>query len=112
MEQTVRQPGSTAPAQAPAVKPADSLLAEISRQADNLLHNNQPEAAAQALERGLRVAPKDGYLWSQLAEIRLAQHRYSQALLLAKKSNSLAHGDRLLQQKNRQIMNLAKKQSK
>ncbi len=73
-----------------------------------LLHNGQPAAAAQILERGLRIAPKDGYLWSQLAEVRLNQGNRQQALELAKKSNSLAHGDSFLRQKNRQIINQAK----
>jgi cytochrome c-type biogenesis protein CcmH/NrfG len=112
MKQTVRQPDSTTPAPTPAARPADSLLADISRQADKLLHNDRPEAAAQALERGLRIAPKDGYLWSQLAEVRLAQHRYGQALSLAKKSNSLAQGNRPLIRRNQQIMVQAENQLK
>ncbi len=73
-----------------------------------LLHNGQPAAAAQVLERGLRIAPKDGYLWSQLAKVRLKQGNRQQALELAKKSNSLAQDDSLLRRKNRQIINQAK----
>ncbi len=95
------------PATIPRINPASE---EIHARAASLLHSGQPAAAAQVIERGLRIAPKDGYLWSQLAEVRLSQGRLNQALALAKKSNSLAHGDRLLQQKNQQIIHLAKKQ--
>jgi len=93
------------PATAPRINPVSE---KIRARAASLLRSGQPAAAAQVLERGLRIAPKDGYLWSQLAKVRLGQGRRNQALALAKKSNSLAHGDRLLQQKNRQIMNQAK----
>ena len=93
------------PATAPKINPVNE---KIRARAASLLRSGQPAAAAQVLERGLRIAPKDGYLWSQLAEVRLSQGHRHQALALAKKSNSLAHGDRLLQQKNRQIMNQTK----
>lgn len=98
----------TTPPPVPAAVPGSNPLTEkIRARAASLLASGQPAAAAQVLERGLRIAPKDGYLWSQLAEVRLYQGRRNQALALAKKSNSLAHGDSFLQQKNRRIMTLA-----
>ncbi len=97
------------PATAPRINPVSE---KIRVRAASLLRSGQPDAAAQVLERGLRIAPKDGYLWSQLAEVRLGQGRRNQALALAKKSNSLARGDRLLQQKNQQIINQAKDQDR
>ena len=111
-EQTFDRQGTTpppVPATAPRINP---LTEKIRDRAASLLRSGQPAAAAQVLERGLRIAPKDGYLWSQLAEVRLGQGRRNQALALAKKSNSLARGDRLLQQKNQQIINQAKDQDR
>jgi cytochrome c-type biogenesis protein CcmH/NrfG len=42
--------------------------------------------AVASIERGLRIAPKDGHLWKRLARIRLQQNRTNQAILLSKKS--------------------------
>ena len=50
--------------------------------------------AAASIERGLRIAPHDASLWHKLASIRLGQGRPQQAESLAKKSNSLARGNR------------------
>lgn len=94
----------TVSATVPRINP---LAEKIRRQAAILLRNGRPDAAAQTLERGLRIAPKDGYLWSQLAEVRLYQGRSGQALLLAKKSNTLAQGDIALREKNQQIIHQA-----
>ena len=82
-------------------------VGDISRQARQLTSSGQLEAAAQAVERGLRIAPKDAALWSQLAEIRLEQGRFGQARSLAAKSNSLAGGDSALIRKNQLIIGRA-----
>lgn len=106
-EQPVDQQETTPPPVPAATPGTNPLTAKIRARAASLLAAGQPGAAAQVLERGLRIAPRDGYLWSQLAEVRLYQGHRNQALALAKKSNSLAHGDSFLQQKNRRIMALA-----
>ncbi len=107
-EQAVDEHGMTPPPVSASVPRINPLTEKIRARAASLLRSGKPDAAAQVLERGLRIAPKDGYLWSQLAEVRLEQGRRNQALALAKKSNSLAHGDSFLQEKNRQIINRAK----
>ncbi len=99
-----REQDTMAPAaQARPVK-INPLVEKIRARATALLNSGRPDAAAQAIERGLRIAPKNGYLWSQLAEIRLKQGHERQARLLAEKSNSLAHGDMVLRQTNKQII--------
>jgi tetratricopeptide (TPR) repeat protein len=106
----IRQPDTPVPTPSLARRPTDALSADISKKADQLLLTGQPEAAAQTIERGLRIAPKNGYLWSKLAEVRLTQHRFDQALSLAKKSNSLARGNTMLIDRNQQIMEQVKNQ--
>lgn len=46
--------------------------------------------AVAAVERALRLAPRDARLWSRLAAIRATQQHWGQAEQLAGKSNSLA----------------------
>lgn len=62
------------------------------------------DLAAATLERGLRIAPKDAMLWSQLAEVKLQQQHYRQARTLAEKSTSLADGSPDIVEKNRRII--------
>jgi tetratricopeptide (TPR) repeat protein len=57
-------------------------------------------SAAGTLERALRLEPKNAMLWYRLGLIRLQQKNWQQAINLAKKSNSLAAGDYVLQTKN------------
>lgn len=45
--------------------------------------------AASSLERALTLEPKNAYLWSRLAALRLDQGNWQQAYVLANKSNSL-----------------------
>lgn len=47
-------------------------------------------SAVNALERALRLEPKNPYLWHLLAALRIEQGLWQQALSLAEKSNSLA----------------------
>jgi predicted Zn-dependent protease len=58
-----------------------------------------PNAAA-ALERALRIEPKNPRLWQELARVRLAQGDYAQAESLAARSNSWAGGDNRLRADN------------
>jgi len=56
--------------------------------------------AAATMERALRIEPRNAHLWSQLAQVRLAQRQYVQAEDLAFKSNALAAADRDLRRNN------------
>ncbi|MGA7594420.1 MAG: tetratricopeptide repeat protein [Gallionella sp.] len=47
-------------------------------------------SADSALERALRIEPRNPWLWHQLAQLRMDQGQYAQAITLAGKSNSFA----------------------
>ena len=66
------------------------------------------EAAGSSLERALRIEPRNAWLWNELAQVRLAQGQYAQAISLAQKSNSFAAGDRRLQASNWRVIGNAR----
>lgn len=68
----------------------------------------QREAAGASLERALRIEPRNGWLWHELAQLRLAQGQYVQAISIAKKSISFAGRDRRLQALNWRIIGNAR----
>ena len=67
--------------------------------------------AGAALERALRVEPRNAGIWHDLAQIRLHQGQYQQAESLAGKSNNLASGNRTLQSRNWKVIASARKAS-
>lgn len=95
-------PGQTGQASSPAIA---ALMGEAER--DEL--NGNRENAAAALERAIRIAPKNARLWNRLAALKMRQGQWQQALNLARKSNSLAPGNYDLQLENWQLI-LAVKQ--
>jgi len=68
--------------------------------AQQFSEQGQYSLALAKLERAVRISPKNPQIWSELAKIRLAQQQYEMAISLAKKSNVLAAGDRVLQRHN------------
>lgn len=56
----------------------------------------QRESAGASLERALRIEPRNAWLWQELAQLRLSQGQYAQAISLAKKSISFAGRERRL----------------
>ena len=78
-------------------KPVMTALLE---DVDEKIKSNDDRAAAAALERALRLDAKNPVLWHRLAQLRLKQKNWQQALNLAKKSNSLAAGDYAMQLEN------------
>lgn len=85
-------------------KQNNTIAANFSRQAAEQTRQGRPDLAAATLERGLRAAPKDAMLWSQLAEAQLQQKHYLQARSLAAKSNSLAGSNSAIIKKNHSII--------
>jgi predicted Zn-dependent protease len=66
------------------------------------------EQAAAALERALRLEPRNAMLWHRLAQVRLRQGQWRNAIDFAAKSNSLAGGERKLQASNWLVIAQAK----
>ncbi len=87
----------TAAPQNPAVV---ALLDNANRQAGS----GELDGAAAALERALRIEPRNAGLWQRLADIRLRQKQPGQAESLALKSNTLAVGDSATQAGNWRII--------
>ncbi|MBK8899096.1 MAG: tetratricopeptide repeat protein [Candidatus Competibacteraceae bacterium] len=111
-------PRPTQPAAPP--KQADLPPAEISRDgnqavvallesADKHVKSNQLDKAGAALERALRIEPRNAGIWHDLAQIRLHQGQYQQAESLASKSINLAGGNRALQSRNWKLIGSARK---
>lgn len=66
------------------------------------------DAASATLERALRIEPRNARLWHELAQLRLAQGQYGQAIALAQKSNSFAGTQRRLQALNWRVIGQAR----
>jgi predicted Zn-dependent protease len=66
------------------------------------------EAAGSSLERGLRIEPRNAWLWHELAQLRLTEGQYAQAISLAKKSTSFAAQDRRLLAMNWKVIGNAR----
>ncbi|GAB6190409.1 tetratricopeptide repeat protein [Desulfocastanea catecholica] len=92
------------PVKPPPPKQTSAIAADFSRQAEQATLQGRPDLAIAILERGLRAAPKEAMLWTQMAEVKLQQQQYEQARALAAKSNSLAGSDTAILQKNHWII--------
>lgn len=68
----------------------------------------QREAAGASLERALRIEPRNAWLWHELAQLRLAQGQYAQAIALARKSISFTGRERPLQALNWRVIGNAR----
>lgn len=115
------QPAPVAPP-APPPRPAELPPAEITREgnqavvalldsADKYVKSNELDKAGAALERALRIEPRNAGIWHDLAQIRLHQGQYQQAESLASKSNNLAGGNRSLQARNWKLISVARQAS-
>lgn len=66
------------------------------------------ETAGASLERALRIEPRNAWLWNELAQLRLAEGQYAQAITLAQKSISFAGRERRLQAVNWKVIGNAR----
>jgi tetratricopeptide (TPR) repeat protein len=84
-----------------------ALLEDAERQ----LQAGRPEQASVALERALRIEPRNPTVWHYLALARLDLGDYAQAEVMASKSHSLAPADRALRGHNARLVALARQAS-
>lgn len=97
-------PGAVAePSTLPPVSGNRAVVALLDR-AHRDAGTGRPEAAGATLERALRIEPRNARLWHELAQLRLAQGQYAQAIALAQKSNSFAATQRRLQAMNWRVI--------
>jgi predicted Zn-dependent protease len=105
-----QQPGEAAiiePAPKSAMSDNRAVIALLDRaQTDNA--SGQREAAGASLERALRIEPRNPWLWLELAQVRLAQGQYAQAITLARKSNSFSGHQPSVQARNWQVIGQAR----
>lgn len=99
--------GVVEPVPAPAMSENKAVIALLDRaQFDTGAGHH--EAAGASLERALRIEPRNPWLWHQLAQLRLAQGQYAQAISVARKSISFAGQDRRLLSANWRVIGNAR----
>lgn len=86
-------PGQGQAEGAPSAFPAVEALLEAARAAGA---QGEGERAAALLERALRIAPRDAWVWHRLAVLRLQQRAWRSAEDFALRSNALSAEPRLL----------------
>lgn len=84
---------------------AVAALLESAREAEKA---RQYGRAAAALERALKVEPRNPWLWHRLAAIRYRQGRHPEAEALSRRSMSLSPGDRKLESRNWRVIAAAR----
>jgi tetratricopeptide (TPR) repeat protein len=105
--ETSDRPGAAEPPPLPPVSGNRAVVALLDR-AQLDAGAGHPEAAGATLERALRIEPRNARLWHELAQLRLAQGQYAQAVALAQKSNSFAGTQRRLQAMNWRVIGQAR----
>jgi len=92
------------PEEKPAPEKGTPAVVALLEDADRYSESGKKQQAAASLERALRIDPKNPLLWHKLAQLRLEEGQWDQALAMAKKSNVLASGDKSLQAQNWRII--------
>lgn len=97
----VPSPTSPAPDAGPAGPTSQKpVIVALTDSADQQARAGRYPQAAAALERALRIEPRNAVLWHRLARLRYRQGEFHQAIQLAAKSNTLASDNRQLRAQN------------
>lgn len=86
-----------------------AAVTALMRQARTALDAGRPDQSAAALERALRIEPRNSFVWSMLGQAYLAQHNYAQAESVARKSNALARGNVYVELENWRTIAVARR---
>ena len=105
---TSQRSDSGQPSHTQARRPPSGTVVALLNQAHEQQRAGNLERAAAVLERALRLDPKNGHLWHELAQIRLQQGLFDQATSLAAKSSSLAQDDDNLVSSNNELIEQVK----
>lgn len=95
------------PAPAPLPPPRPAAVQSLLDGARADLASEALAAASAKLERAVRLSPRDGWLWHELARVRLAEGDRAQARALAMRSDSLAGPDQSLRASNARLLERA-----
>lgn len=79
------------------------VVGKLLRQAEQASEQQDWARVESYLQRALRISPKNALLWSKMAEAKLQQGKFNQAIQFASKSNAIS-SDVFLQQRNAQII--------
>lgn len=90
----------------PKTGPASALYAT----AQEALGRGNYQQAEMAMERALRIEPRNGHYWYAMAQVKYKQGQYSQAIHLCSKSKSLAGRNAQLLHLNDDLMQRAQQQ--
>lgn len=85
-------------------RPRQRAVVALLEQAAQRSMEGDRDGAVVALERALRISPRNAYLWQRLALVRLEQGQFDLAEHLAAKSNALAGDDHQARSRNWQII--------
>ncbi|NND82133.1 MAG: tetratricopeptide repeat protein [Gammaproteobacteria bacterium] len=88
----------------PGSQASSPVVANLLAKADGQQRSGQLDAAANSLERALRIEPRNAHLWFRLAEIRYQQGHWQQAAQMSAKSNTLVNDDHQLRRRNWYLM--------
>lgn len=80
------------------------------RQAETEREAKRPEQALAALERALRIEPRNPFVWQALAALHVDQQRSELAESTAQKSTSLARGNPFVEAENWRLIAAARTQ--
>lgn len=94
--------------QTPSATQGNPAIVALLQTAEDQQLDGHYEQAAAALERALRLEPRNAMLWHRLAQVRLSQGQWGNAMDFAAKSNSLAGGQRDIQANNWLVIAQAK----
>jgi tetratricopeptide (TPR) repeat protein len=93
-----------APAEKPVIPGLPPAADSLARQAEQQRQTGDYSGAAASLERSLRIAPREAYLWNRLARVRMEQGLSAQAGQLAARSNDLAGSQAAIKKDNWRII--------